>query len=463
MVSDTKALSMNTGAAETIVARATPSGRGGIAVIRVSGPLVSSIAEQLLGKVPAPRHATYADFQDADGQPLDSGLALYFPAPHSFTGEEVLELQGHGSQIVTGMLLERVIELGARQAEPGEFSRRAFINDKLDLSQAEAVADLVDSGSRAAARAALRSLQGRFSAAVFELNRKVTELRVHVEAAIDFPEEEIDFLSDAALLARLADVEAEFDRLETVIVNGRILRDGVHIVLTGAPNAGKSSLMNALAGYDAAIVTDIPGTTRDVVREHIEIDGLPVHIIDTAGLREVEDEGAGAIEREGIRRAREQIATADHALLIIDASLEAAADEQALLDELPDGLSYTRVCNKIDLTGAVPGELAHPPYTVNVSALTGAGIDALRAHITTAVGYTAGGNETITARTRHLDCLKRARAHFQAGKAQLTEQAAGELMAEELLQVQNHLAEITGEFGSDDLLGEIFSSFCIGK
>ena len=462
-MSDTKKLPMSARESDTIVARATPPGLGGIAVIRVSGPLVADIAQQLLGTLPAARYATCAEFKDAHGEPVDSGLALYFPAPHSFTGEDVLELQGHGSQIVAGMLLERVIDLGARQAEPGEFTRRAFINDKLDLSQAEAVADLIDSGSRAAARAALRSLQGKFSTAVFELNRKVTELRVHVEAAIDFPEEEIDFLGDAALLERMADVEAEFDRLETVIINGRILRDGVYIVLTGAPNAGKSSLLNALAGYDAAIVTDIPGTTRDIVREHIEIDGLPVHVIDTAGLREVEGEGGGAIEREGIRRAREQIATADHALLIIDASLGEAADVHALRAELPDGLGYTRVCNKIDLTGAAPGVAAEQPDTVNVSALTGAGIDALRTRIKDAVGYAAGGNETITARQRHLDCLKRAREHFQAGKAQLTEQAAGELMAEELLQVQNHLAEITGEFGSDDLLGEIFSSFCIGK
>jgi len=444
---------------ETIVARATPAGRGGVAVIRISGPAVGAIATGMIGQLPRPRYATLANFTDAAGVPIDSGIALYFPAPHSFTGEDVLELQGHGGTIVCDLMIERVLQLGARLASPGEFTRRAFINDKLDLSQAEAIADLIDSGSKAAARAAHRSLQGQFSAAVFALNSTVTELRVHVEAAIDFPQEEIDFLSDAALLARLDTVQAEFDRLEQTIRHGRLLRDGVHIVLAGRPNAGKSSLLNALAGYDAAIVTHIPGTTRDIVREHIEIDGLPVHIIDTAGLRD----GGGAIEQEGIRRARQQISEADHALIVIDANDDSSEIRAAILAELPPGLGYTIVRNKIDLTGEQPGIDTTGANTVNISALQGDGIDALRERIKTTIGYDTDSGETITARQRHLDSLHQARAHFQAGKKQLLEFSAGELMAEELLQVQNQLAEITGEFSSDDLLGEIFSSFCIGK
>ncbi len=444
---------------DAIVARASAAGRGGIAVIRISGPAVGAIARHMIGKLPQPRFATLRDFLDDAGEPIDSGIALYFPAPHSFTGEDVLELQGHGGAVVTDMLIERCAQLGARLAEPGEFTRRAFINDKIDLSQAEAIADLIDSGSKAAARAAQRSLQGKFSAAVFALNAKVTELRVHVEAAIDFPEEEIDFLSDAALLARLDDVQAEFDRMEKTIRCGRLLRDGVHIVLAGRPNAGKSSLLNALAGYAAAIVTNIPGTTRDVVREHIEIDGLPVHIIDMAGLRD----GEGVIEQEGIRRARQQIAEADHALIVIDASDESVDDGVALRNELPDDLGFTYVRNKIDLSGDQPGMDAIRPDTVNISALTGDGIDMLRGHIKTTIGYEVDSGEAIIARQRHLDSLRRARERFVAGKRQLLEYAAGELMAEELLQVQNQLAEITGAFGSDELLGEIFSSFCIGK
>ncbi len=444
---------------DTIVARVTPAGRGGVVVIRVSGPGVGAIAQHMIDTLPQPRIATLTNFSDKAGEAIDSGLALYFPGPNSFTGEDVLELHGHGGTVVTDMLLERVMQLGARIAEPGEFTRRAFINDKLDLSQAEAIADLIDSGSRAAARAAQRSLQGRFSAAVFALNAKVTDLRMHVEAAIDFPEEEIDFLNDAALLSRLDGVQAEFDHLEKTIRQGQLLRDGVQIVIAGRPNAGKSSLLNVLAGYDAAIVTEIPGTTRDIVREHIEIDGLPVHIVDTAGLRD----GQGLVEQEGIRRARQQIAAADHALIVIDAADESTTDEAALHGELPAGLGFTRVRNKIDLTGDHPGRDTKRADTINISALTRDGIGALREHIKATIGYETDGGETITARQRHLDSLRLAREHFLAGKAQLLDCAAGELMAEELLQVQNCLAEITGEFSSDDLLGEIFSSFCIGK
>jgi tRNA modification GTPase len=444
---------------DTIVARATPPGRGGIAVIRISGPGVGDMATNLLGRVPEPRIATFTGFFDSAGEAIDSGIALFFSAPHSFTGEDVLELQGHGGPIVCELLIERVIGLGARLAQPGEFSRRAFLNDKLDLSQAEAIADLIDSGSRSAARAAQRSLQGQFSAAVLALNDKVTKLRKHVEAAIDFPEEEIDFLTDDALGECLAEVETEFDRLERAVRHGCLLRDGIHVVLAGRPNTGKSSLLNALAGYEAAIVTDIPGTTRDLVREHIDLDGLPVHVVDTAGLRDAE----GEVEREGISRARQQLSVADHALLVIDASQENANDPDELIRQLPDTLGYTIVRNKIDLTGETAGLVSEKTSTVNVSALTGIGIDVLRGRIKKQAGFDFDGEGTITARQRHLSELRNARHHFDTGRQQLLDHRAGELMAEEMLQVQNALAEITGEFSSEDLLGEIFSSFCIGK
>jgi tRNA modification GTPase len=440
---------------DTIVARATPPGRGGVAIVRVSGPAAAEIAREVCGELPAPRYAKFLHFHDERGDAIDSGIALYFAAPSSFTGEDVLELQGHGGPVVCELLVERILALGARLAEPGEFARRAFLNDKLDLSQAEAIADLIDSGSRAAARAANRSLDGEFSVAVANLNRQVTELRVFVEAAIDFPDEDIDFLDDAELLRRLDGVAAEFARLEKTVRNGRLLRDGMHLVLAGRPNAGKSSLLNALTGFDAAIVTDVPGTTRDLVREQIDIDGLPVHLVDMAGLRAGED----IVEREGVRRAREQLDAADHALVIVDASED--DDVEALVAELPAELAHTVVCNKIDLTGAAAGTVAAD--TIAVSALTGAGIEALREHIKRSVGFESVGEGTITARQRHVDRLRAARTHFDAARDQLLEHKAGELMADDLLQAQNALAEITGEFTSDDLLGEIFGSFCIGK
>lgn len=441
---------------DTIVARATPPGRGGVAIVRVSGPAAAAIARGICGEVPPPRLATFTRFMDAKDRALDSGLALYFPGPASFTGEDILELQGHGGPVVCDLLIERVLELGARLAEPGEFARRAFLNDKLDLSQAEAIADLIDSGSRAAARAAQRSLDGAFSAEVLRLNEQVTALRAFVEAAIDFPDEEIDFLDDAELHARLRELDGYFRRLEKTVRQGRLLRDGIHLVLAGRPNAGKSSLLNALAGYDAAIVTEIPGTTRDLVREHIEIDGLPVHIVDTAGLRD----DVGLVEREGMRRAMEQLATADHALVVIDASAEECLE--AMAGELPAELPYTVVRNKIDLTGEDAGA-EEGSNVVRVSALTGAGVDTLRRYIKERVGFEAAGEGLITARQRHVDRLRAAREAFDRATRQLLDNRAGELMAEELLQVQNALAEITGEFTSDDLLGEIFGSFCIGK
>jgi len=442
---------------DTIVARATPPGRGGVAIVRVSGPLAADIAQAVCGERPAPRVAQFFHFRDADGAAMDSGLALYFAGPASFTGEDVLELQGHGGPFVCEILIERILSLGARLAEPGEFARRAFLNDKLDLSQAEAIADLIDSGSRAAARAAHRSLEGAFSAAVIRLNQKVTELRIFVEAAMDFPDEDIDFLEDDELTERIDDVDAEFQRLDKTVRNGRLLRDGIQLVLAGRPNAGKSSLLNALTGCDTAIVTDVPGTTRDVIREHIDIDGLPVHVVDTAGLRGAE----GIIEQEGVRRAKQQLGQADYALVVIDGRDD--HDTDAVVAELPEDLAFSIVRNKADLSGELVGAVAGTTDVIVVSALSGEGIDELRQHIKKRIGFDADSEDMITARQRHVDRLRAARQHFEGARQQLVEHQAGELMADELLQVQNALAEITGEFSSDDLLGEIFGSFCIGK
>ncbi|MCL4776962.1 MAG: tRNA uridine-5-carboxymethylaminomethyl(34) synthesis GTPase MnmE [Gammaproteobacteria bacterium] len=445
--------------ADTIVARATPPGRGGIAVVRISGPAVRDLAGPLLGALPRPRYATLCGFRGADGEALDLGLALYFPAPHSFTGEDVLELHAHGGVVLADMLVARVLALGARLARPGEFTERAFLNDKLDLTQAEAIADLIDADSQAAARAAQRSLRGDFSAAVLALNEEVTELRSWVEAAIDFPDEDIDFLSDADLARRVEGVAASFQRLEEATRQGCLLREGLNVVIAGRPNAGKSSLLNALAGYDAAIVTPVPGTTRDLIREQLDIDGLPIHVVDTAGLRATTD----VVEAQGVSRAQAELARADHALVVLDATADDAASREALLGELPAGLSRTLVRNKIDLTGEPSGLVPGTTDLVRVSALTGAGLPELRQRLRAVAGYQPAGEGSFTARRRHLDSLRSAREHFEAACRQLREQQAGELMAEELLQVQNALAEITGEFTSDDLLGRIFSSFCIGK
>jgi len=445
---------------DTIAARATPPGRGGIAVVRVSGPATARIARDLLGDCPPPRQAALRAFRDGQGAPIDTGIAIFFPAPGSYTGEDVLELHAHGGTLVVELLLERVLALGARLARPGEFTERAFLNDKLDLLQAEAVADLIDAGSRSAARAASRSLEGRFSEAVHQLNEQVTGLRTYVEAAIDFPDEELDLLKDDELKRRIDALHTEFSQLQRTLHQGRLLRDGLHVVLAGRPNSGKSSLLNALAGHAAAIVSDQPGTTRDLVREHLQIDGLPLHIVDTAGLRDPTD----AIEQEGVRRARGQLAVADLALLVTDASLPDESGQ--LLPELPADVPVIVVRNKIDLTGEAPGP-ADPaldrPTVVRVSALTGAGLDALRHAIKSGAGFEDPGEGTVTARQRHQAVLARARAHFDAGRRELQERGAGELLAQELLAVQNALAEITGEFSSDDLLGRIFASFCIGK
>lgn len=447
---------------DTIVAAATPPGRGGVAIVRVSGPKAPEIAAVVIGAdLPAARRVTLARFLDAAGDPIDVGLALFFAAPHSYTGEHVVEFHGHGGPIVTESLVKRAIELGARRARPGEFTQRAFLNDKVDLAQAEAVADLIDAGSREAARAAMRSLQGEFSAMVLGLVDAVTELRAWVEAAIDFPEEEIDFLADRELEARLGGVREHFAGVERSARQGQLLREGMTVVIAGRPNAGKSSLLNRLAGYDAAIVTAIPGTTRDIVRERIDIDGMPLHVLDTAGLRDAPD----VVEAEGIRRATVEMARADRVLFIIDTVND--PDARAFTEErsrLPPEVPVTIVLNKIDLATGIPlSDTVSGPPRVAISARTGAGLDVLRAHLRDSMGYQVADAGTVSARARHLEALTRARRHVDAAEAQLRESRAGELVAEELRHAQIALGEITGTVTSNDLLGRIFSSFCIGK
>ena len=438
---------------DTIVAAATPPGTGGIGIVRLSGDQVERIARSMLGSLPEPRAATYRDFRDAAGERVDAGLALYFPAPASFTGESVLELHGHGGPFVMTRIVDAAIGLGARQAEPGEFSRRAFLNDKLDLVQAEAIADLIASGTAQAARAALRSLSGAFSVAVDALAEQLVRLRMHVEAAIDFPEEEIDFLSDERLLRRVDECEQAFDALLDSARQGRVLRDGYQVVIVGKPNAGKSSLLNLLSGQEAAIVTEVAGTTRDILREQIDIDGLAVELVDTAGLRDDPDR----IEKEGIRRARNALESADAVLWIRDASDPGGND---IDEELPADVPVTVVLNKIDLVGATPGQDGD---TVRLSAKTGAGVDDLRRRIRHLAGYENQGEGAFTARRRHVVALKAARTHFATGRTALERAGAGELFAEELRLSQQALAGITGAVSSDDLLGRIFSEFCIGK
>ena len=425
-------------------------------IVRLSGSDAERIARGMLGSLPEPRYATYRTFRNARGEKLDSGVALYFPAPASFTGEAVLELHGHGGPVVMSLLVDAAIEFGARLAEPGEFTKRAFLNGKLDLAQAEAIADLIGSGTAQAARAALRSLSGAFSGAVDTLAERLVRLRMHVEAAIDFPEEEIDFLSDEALLSQLEDCRNAFDELQNQAAVGRVLRDGFRVVIVGKPNAGKSSLLNKLSGEESAIVTEVAGTTRDVLREQINIDGLAVELVDTAGLRDNPDR----IEAEGIRRAREALTSADAVLWIQDAS---DSDDAAMGEEVPDGAKVTVVRNKIDLTGEEPGAASDGAAVINLSAKTGAGIDALRERLRALAGYENLGEGAFTARKRHIDALSRAAAHFVAGCAALDESRAGELLAEELRLAHEALGEITGAMSSDDLLGRIFADFCIGK
>ncbi|PHI28509.1 tRNA uridine-5-carboxymethylaminomethyl(34) synthesis GTPase MnmE [Budvicia aquatica] len=450
---------------DTIVAQATPPGRGGVGILRVSGKQASEVARQVLGKLPKPRYADYLPFLDGDGTILDQGIALYFPGPNSFTGEDVLELQGHGGPVILDLLLKRILSLSdIRIARPGEFSERAFLNDKLDLAQAEAIADLIDASSEQAARSAINSLQGVFSNRVHQLVEALTHLRIYVEAAIDFPDEEIDFLSDGKIEGQLNTVMAELDGVRQEARQGSLLREGMKVVIAGRPNAGKSSLLNALAGREAAIVTDIAGTTRDVLREHIHIDGMPLHIIDTAGLREAGDE----VERIGIERAWNEIEQADRVLFMVDGTTTDATEPEQIWPEfmarLSASLPITVVRNKADLTGETLGiSEVNGHSLIRLSARTGEGVQALRDHLKESMGFTSNTEGGFLARRRHLEALEKAAEHLEQGMDQLVGARAGELLAEELRQAQLALSEITGEFTSDDLLGRIFSSFCIGK
>jgi tRNA modification GTPase len=445
-------------AAETIAAIATAAGAGGIGVVRVSGPRSFVIAQMLIGKKLKPRRFQLATFRDENGAALDRGLALGFAAPHSYTGEDVVELQAHGSPILLDLLLRRVLALGARSARPGEFSERAFLNGKLDLVQAEAVADLIASGSEVAARAAMRSLEGEFSAAVRALLEALVRVRAWLEAALDFPEEEIDFLSAPQLTDSLAALQTQTADLLAATKRGVVLRNGLHVVIVGRPNAGKSSLLNALAQSERAIVTAIAGTTRDVLRESVNFDGIGLTLVDTAGLRESGD----LVEREGVRRARAELARADVAILVTDTA--SAEHDRKLLDECAAATTRLIVHNKIDLSG----EVAHldPPQHgeihIHLSAQTGEGLDLLRGELARLAGRGDGAQGAFSARTRHVQALQETTAHLDAARTQLHARV-GELAAEELRQAQRCLSEITGEYTSDDLLGAIFSTFCIGK
>ena len=443
--------------AEVIAAVATAHGRGGIGVVRVSGPGLEGLARSLLGKLPRPRVATRAEFIGGDGRPIDDGIALFYPAPASYTGEDVLELQGHGGPVVMQMLLRRCIGLGARLAEPGEFTRRAFLNDKLDLAQAEGVADLIESATEAAARCALRSLRGEFSAVVDALEAQLVELRMLVEATLDFPEEDVDAVEREQAAARLSRLRAELARALAQGRQGSVLRSGLQVVLAGRPNVGKSSLLNRLAGEELAIVTAIPGTTRDAVRQNIQIEGVPLNIIDTAGLRETSDE----IEAMGISRTWQAIDRADVLLLVVDAAQGMAAPDRAIVGRLPKRLPRVVVFNKIDLTGedATAASVAGETH-VRLSAKTGAGLELLRRALLSVAGWQATGEDVFMARERHLVALTRATECLERA-ASVIERP--ELFAEELRLAHRELGAITGEFTSDDLLGEIFSRFCIGK
>ncbi|MFQ2225058.1 tRNA uridine-5-carboxymethylaminomethyl(34) synthesis GTPase MnmE [Aeromonas enteropelogenes] len=450
---------------DTIVAQATAPGRGGVGIVRVSGPAAEQVAEIVLGKRPRVRYAEYLPFRDEQGEVLDQGIALLFKAPNSFTGEDVLELQGHGGPVIMDMLVRRILQIkGLRPARPGEFSERAFMNDKLDLAQAEAIADLIEASSEQAARSAMHSLQGQFSSKIQQLVESLIRLRIYVEAAIDFPDEEIDFLSDGKVAGDLYAIMADLDAVRGEAKQGALLREGMKVVIAGRPNAGKSSLLNALAGRESAIVTEIAGTTRDVLREHIHLDGMPLHIIDTAGLRDTQDK----VEQIGIERAWAEIEQADRVLFMVDGTTTDAVDPREIwpefVDRLPKNIGLTVIRNKADLTGedlAPSEELGHAVY--RISAKTELGLPALREHLKACMGFQGNTEGGFMARRRHLDALERAAERLLVAKEQLEVFVAGELVAEELRLAQESLSEITGEFSSDDLLGRIFSSFCIGK
>ena len=444
---------------DTIAAIATPPGKGGIGIVRVSGPLAASTANLILGRLPAERVATLSKFFDQDGIAIDQGIALFYPAPHSFTGEDVLELQGHGGPVVLNLILSRVVKIGARLARPGEFSERAYLNDKIDLTQAEAIADLIDSATVNAARGALRSMQGQFSSRVRQITDALVEFRMFIEAAIDFPEEEIDFLQDPGLIRRIDTLISDLLALSKDATQGALLREGFTIVLAGRPNAGKSSLMNQLTGKDTSIVTDISGTTRDIVDEHIQIDGLPIKLVDTAGLQQAED----PIEMEGVRRTLEQIDKSELVLLIVDVEAHhqhLAKHVDMLMTELSDGSKYLVVLNKSDLWC---GEIIDLPHEyVFASTKTSDGLDELKDRIKSIMNY-SGSEGVFIARARHTDALRRALEALERGKLVFDQRGSGDLLAEDLRATQTALGEITGDYSSDDLLGKIFSTFCIGK
>ncbi len=446
----------NSNTLDTIAAIATPPGTGGVGIIRISGSIAVSIAQQITQHSFLPRQAVYCSFIDEKNLSIDSGILLYFPNPNSYTGEDVIELQGHGGRVVMDMLLKRVIELGARIANPGEFTERAFLNNKINLAQAEAVADLIESSTVQSVRSAQRSLQGTFSNKIDDLVDQLTELRIFVEAAIDFVDEEIDFLSDGVVANKIQGISKQINSIMKTAQQGRLLRDGMTVVLAGKPNAGKSSLLNALAGHEAAIVTDIAGTTRDVLKEQIQLDGLPLHIIDTAGIRETESD----LEKEGIKRAQQQINQADIVLLLIDSN---QPEDLYVLDHIPEHIPVCKVYNKIDLSQK-PADMIEKAGEVSlyISAKKQLGMDLLVDYLKKAIGYNEQTEDVFIARRRHIQALESAHISVVSAEAQL-EVEGFELVAEELKQAQNSLAEITGEVSSDELLGKIFSSFCIGK
>ncbi len=451
---------------ETIAAQATAPGKGGVGIIRVSGPKATLVAEKILGKCPKTRYAEFMSFNSLEGELLDQGIALFFKGPNSFTGEDVLELQGHGGPVVLDMLLQQITKIeDIRLARAGEFSEQAFLNDKIDLAQAEAIADLIESNSEQAAKSALQSLQGEFSNKIHDLVEQMIRLRIYVEAAIDFPDEEIDFLSDGKVENDLLGIITQLEQVQHQAKQGSIMREGMKVVIAGRPNAGKSSLLNALSGKESAIVTDIAGTTRDVLKEHIHIDGMPLHIIDTAGLRESPDK----VEQIGIERAWQEIEQADKVLLLVDANENKATQPDQIwpefIEKLPKQMPVSIVRNKVDLLPeqersiSVTGEIP----ILSISAQSQLGIEELKSHLKKAMGFQGTTEGTFMARRRHLDAIDNAAHHLYTGRDQLQSYAAGEILAEELRIAQQHLNEITGEFSSDDLLGRIFSSFCIGK
>jgi tRNA modification GTPase len=442
---------------DVIAAIATAHGQAGIGVVRISGKNLGLVAAQLIGAIPAPRHARRVKFRGANGETIDDGVALFFPGPASYTGEDVLELQGHGGPVVLQMLLRRCLALGARLAEPGEFSRRAFLNDKIDLAQAEGVADLIEAATEAAARCALRSLRGEFSGVIDNLAKRLVELRMLVEATLDFPEEEIDAADQEKAQERLRQVREELAGAFQRAQQGSVLRSGLQVVLAGQPNVGKSSLLNLLAGEDLAIVTEIPGTTRDTVRQMIQISGIPVNIVDTAGLREAAD----PVEAIGISRTWKAIERADVLLLVVDACAGVTAADRNIVERLPDKLKRVTVFNKIDLSGGASRVLeSRDGWHVHLSAKSGEGVEGLRRALLALAGWNPGGEDVFMARERHLVALKRAGEALERAESLI---GRGELFAEELRLAHGHLCAITGEYTPDDLLGEIFSRFCIGK